>query len=108
MAKPYRKQGVQYQEPELRPPAHVLLRNARASKGMSLQEVAEAAGVNIRQYQKFESGERDVRGCSFALGLRLCEALELDPWDFRESQAPRGRSGSDAAGVFELDERGPK
>lgn len=39
-------------------------------------------GINIRQYQKFESGERDFKGCAFSLGLRICKVLDLDPFIF--------------------------
>lgn len=52
---------------------------------MSLQEVADACAINIRQYQKFESGERDVRGCAFSLGMRICKTLNLDPWVLAQS-----------------------
>ena len=64
-------------------PLHVVIAQARMEKGYTLQEVANLARVNIRQYQKFESGERDIRGCSFSLGLRICQILEIDPFSFQ-------------------------
>jgi hypothetical protein len=67
----------------VQPPAHVLLVQAREKKGRTLQEVADMARMNIRQYQKFESGERDFKGCSFSLGLRICRILDIDPWLFQ-------------------------
>ena len=81
------------QELLLSPSPQRLLKGAREGLGLSLQEVADACGVNIRQYQKFESGERDVRGCAFSLGLRVCRVLGLDPWLFERGpdQASGGR-----------------
>lgn len=68
-------------------PGHVLLRQARTKRGLSLQQVADACGINIRQYQKFESGERGIAGCAFATALRLCRVLDLDPWLFLSAAA---------------------
>lgn len=87
-------------------PANVMLKRAREQRGMSLQQVADACGINIRQYQKFESGERDFAGCAFSTGLRLCKVLCINPWGFltpaptrrqsRPSSAP-GTSGDASA-----------
>ena len=87
----------------LSPPPHRLLRATREERGLSLQEVADACGINIRQYQKFESGERDVRGCAFLLGLRICKALDLDPWLFAQDpgEVPAGRQAGRAEGLPE-------
>lgn len=73
----------------IKPPAHVVLTQARISKGLTQQQAADACGINIRQYQKFESGERDFMGCAFSLGLELCHALDVDPYAFLDS-APIG------------------
>lgn len=64
------------------PPTHYILADARRKKGLTLQEVSDMCGINIRQYQKFESGERDFKGCAFSLGLRICKVLDLDPFIF--------------------------
>ena len=37
------------------------------------------AGMQIRQYQRFEYGEREVYRVNLRAGLLLCAALELDP-----------------------------
>jgi hypothetical protein len=63
-------------------PDHVVLTSARLKKGYTLQEVADQAKINIRQYQKFESGERDFRSTSFSLGLLVCRILDIDPQYF--------------------------
>lgn len=64
----------------IRPPAHAALARARERKGLTQQQAADLCGINVRQYQKFESGERDVAGCAFSLGLALCRALDIDPF----------------------------
>ncbi len=63
-------------------PDHIVLATARQKKGYTLQEVADKAKINIRQYQKFESGERDFRGAAFSLGLLICQILDIDPQHF--------------------------
>ena len=63
----------------VKPSVHVMLMQARANCGLTQQQVADACSINIRQYQKFESGERDLMGCAFSLGLALCRTLGIDP-----------------------------
>ena len=56
-----------------------MLRKARIKLGYSQQQVATMAGMQIRQYQRFEYGEREVSSVNLRAGLLLCAALELDP-----------------------------
>ena len=56
-----------------------MLRKARLKKGLSQQQVAILAGVHIRQYQRIECGERDIRYASMKLGLSICAVLGIDP-----------------------------
>ena len=42
------------------------------------QQVADKAGILIQHYQKFESGERNLRTASFDVACRVLEALNLD------------------------------
>ena len=56
-----------------------MLRKARMKLGYSQQQVATMAGMQIRQYQRFEYGEREVYRVNLRAGLLLCAALELDP-----------------------------
>ena len=56
-----------------------MLRKARLKLGYSQQQVATMAGMQIRQYQRFEYGEREVYRVNLRAGLLLCAALELDP-----------------------------
>lgn len=55
-----------------------ILKIFRKYKQLTQQQVADKANINYRQYQKFESGERDVMNGSFKLVCRLLNALEID------------------------------
>jgi len=56
-----------------------MLKCARKSKGMTQQQVADAAGIRLRPYQRFEYGERDLAGASFRIAFAICKALDIDP-----------------------------
>ena len=56
-----------------------MLRRARMKLGYSQQQVATMAGMQIRQYQRFEYGEREVYRVNLRSGLLLCVVLELNP-----------------------------
>ena len=58
------------------------LRRRREQLGMTQIQVAKAAGINLRQYQRLESGERSISGTSLRIGLAVCKALRLDPYRF--------------------------
>ncbi len=55
-----------------------LLRERRVTSGLTQQQVADKAGIKLQQYQKFESGERNLRTASFQLACRVLEALDMD------------------------------
>lgn len=63
-------------------PNHAPLRYRREEFGMSQQQVADAAGITLRQYQRFESGERRMASASLRIGLSVCSVLKLDPYRF--------------------------
>lgn len=54
----------------------------RSIAGMTQQQVADAAEMNIRQIQKFESGERDLRNMTLRNALSLAKALDCEVDDF--------------------------
>ncbi len=55
-----------------------ILRERRVILGMTQQQVADKANIVLQQYQKFESGERNIKTCSFQIACRIIEALEMD------------------------------
>lgn len=56
-----------------------IIRSARIAMGYSQQHVATIIGVHVRQYQRIEYGERDIRYASMKLGLSICAVLGIDP-----------------------------
>ena len=55
-----------------------ILREKRLVLGLTQQQVAEKSKINYRQYQKFESGERNIMTASFQLTCRVLKALDMD------------------------------
>lgn len=55
-----------------------ILREKRVALEMTQQQVADKAGIKLQQYQKFESGERNIMTCSFQIACRVIEALGMD------------------------------
>ncbi len=58
-----------------------MIKNARCRLGLSQQQVATLIGIQIRHYQRFEYGEREIQEINIRVGLSLCAVLDLDPVD---------------------------
>lgn len=58
-----------------------IITEARLRMGYSQQKVATIIGINIRQYQRLESGERPFRNASMKIGLAVCAVLGIDPYE---------------------------
>ncbi len=63
-----------------------ILREKRAVLGLTQKEVAERSKITLRQYQKFESGERNIMTCSFQMACRVIEALGMNISDFYHNE----------------------
>ena len=61
---------------------YVLLKNRRLELGLTQQQVADKAKIQLRQYQRVESGERHIRGASARIMLAICAVLKIDPYEF--------------------------
>ena len=61
---------------------HVLLKKRRQELGLTLQQVADRAGILLRQYQRVESGERHITSASCRIMLAICSVLMIDPYEF--------------------------
>lgn len=59
-----------------------ILAERREQLCLTQQEVADKAGIQLRQYQRFESGERALRSSTLRIALAVCDALMLDPHRF--------------------------
>ena len=58
-----------------------ILRDRRKELNISQQALATEIGIEVRQYQRFEYGQQLLSHSSMKLGLRICAALELDPFE---------------------------
>lgn len=63
-------------------PEYAALHYRREELGLSQQEAADRSGITLRQYQRFESGERSMASASLRIGLSICRTLDLDPYRF--------------------------
>ena len=61
---------------------YVLLKNRRLELGLTQQQVADKAKIQLRQYQRVESGERHITGASARIMLAICAVLKIDPYEF--------------------------
>jgi len=66
------------------PTEGTILRRQREALGLTQQQVADEAEIALRQYQRFEAGERSLLSSSFRIGLSVCKALKIDPTYFCE------------------------
>ena len=57
---------------------HSVLYEQRIVHRLTQKQVAERAKITLQQYQKFESGARNIMTSSFRIACRVIEALELD------------------------------
>ena len=62
----------------LHPRAVSILSEKRQILRLTQQEVADRAKITLRQYQRLESGERNIMTSSFRLACRVIEALDMD------------------------------
>ena len=60
------------------PTAAAVLSERRQMLRMTQQEVADRANITLRQYQRLESGERNILPSSVGLACRVIEALDMD------------------------------
>ena len=58
-----------------------ILRSARKKSGLSQLQIATELGVQVRQYQRLEYGERPFSSVNIRVGLTLCSILQIDPYD---------------------------
>lgn len=68
------------------------LRERRKEKGLTQTQVANQAQIKLRQYQRFESQERELISCSALIYLRICRALDFDPFHFLVGQEDEQRN----------------
>lgn len=58
-----------------------MLRERRLELGLTQEQLAIELGMSIHQYQRYEYGDHKLSNCPMKIGLRICAALELDPFE---------------------------
>ena len=72
------------------------IRALREDRDWTQQQVADRAGINIRQYQRFESGERSFYSTTFRIGLNICHVLKIDPFYYCTIRSKEQAAETDA------------
>ena len=55
-----------------------VLKKRRQRLGLTQQEVADRAGIQLKQYQRFEYGDRELSNAGFQTTYKVLAALEMD------------------------------
>ena len=58
-----------------------IIRERRIALGLTQDQVAIEAGLEMQSYQRYEHGTTKLSSASMKTGLRICAALELDPFE---------------------------
>ena len=61
-------------------PSGLTLKELRLERGLTQQELADKSGINVRQVQKYESGEYLLENMTAKSFLALSDALAIDPY----------------------------
>lgn len=73
---------VEINDFELVKTGSTIIREHREDLGMTQQQVANKVGITVRQYQRYESGEKSIYSASFQIGVRLFKILRLEIKEF--------------------------
>ena len=76
---------------------HKKLLQARKSKKLTREQVAEMAEISDRFLQYIEHGHQDCKTTAF---IHLCKALEVEPWEIMEDSRPKGAFSHDEKHVM--------
>ena len=63
------------------------LHDRRTQLGLTQHDVAHLSGVQLKQYQRLELGERSLERCSTGIVLAVCAVLLLDPYELLQVEA---------------------
>ena len=58
-----------------------IIRERRDELYMTQLQVAVEAGLGLQEYQRYEYGKAKLSNARMKVGLRICAALELDPYE---------------------------
>ena len=58
-----------------------IIRERRDELYMTQLQVAVEAGLGLQEYQRYEYGKAKLSNVRMKVGLRICAALEIDPYE---------------------------
>ncbi|MBP3210643.1 MAG: helix-turn-helix transcriptional regulator [Oscillospiraceae bacterium] len=58
-----------------------ILKRRREELHITQAELSLEVGIQLRQYQRFEYGSRSFSNCNLRTALKICAALQLDPFE---------------------------
>ena len=58
-----------------------ILKKRREELHMTQMQVAVEAGLGLQEYQRYEYGKAKLSNSRMKVGLRICAALELNPYE---------------------------
>ena len=69
------------------------LKERREELGYTQQQVADETRMELQMYQRYEHGKQLLINARMKQGLRICAALELDPFEliFKNGQDVAGK-----------------
>ena len=67
-----------------------ILLERRILLGLTQKQVAEKAGIPYQSYQKFETGERNIKTASFNIACKVITALDMDITKFYNGEYSLG------------------
>lgn len=70
--------------------AHSVLQERRLILELTQKQIAERAKIPLSTYQKFETGERNIRTAAFEVTCRVLNALELEIEGLQEMYSSGG------------------
>ena len=58
-----------------------IIKKRREELNMTQMQVAVEAGLGLQEYQRYEYGKAKLSNSRMKVGLRICAALELNPYE---------------------------
>ena len=59
----------------------LLIKKQRKEAHMTQSQIAAEVGIELQEYQRYEYGKAKLSNATMKVGMRICAALELDPYE---------------------------
>lgn len=58
-----------------------IIKEKRKALGITQEKAAEILGLSLRQFQRYENGQKELAEAPFQLGVNMCELFKIDLYD---------------------------